>query len=353
MKKFILPIFAVLLYLTTWLLKHFPNQVNTFYSEDFNAPFVKLLSKLTGIFPGSLAEWIILIHLFLLPILLVTFIISIKSGFYKVIFRYLLQYLSLIYILFMFFWGFNYYRSSIGALQNLDETTYSLEKLEALTLYLIDEANTLRSQLKEDENGIFMIPEGKTWILENAHVAYDFLQEDYPIFEGTYGQVKPILFSKVMLYTGITGFYFPFTGEANVNVKTMDLMFPATVLHEMAHQRGFGPEDEANYIAFLASRYHPDMNFRYSGTILALIHSQNALYKINSQMVRENQELYSEGLSRDLKAHREFWQQYDGIIEKTSSKINDTYLKTNHVYDGLQSYGNMVDWVLSYYEQLK
>ena len=36
---------------------------------------------------------------------------------------------------------------------------------------------------------------------------------------------------------GFTGVYFPFTGEANVNVDAPACLVPATIAHEMSHQR--------------------------------------------------------------------------------------------------------------------
>jgi hypothetical protein len=53
---------------------------------------------------------------------------------------------------------------------------------------------------------------------------------------------KPIFFSKVMSRYNYTGFYFPFTGEANVNTDIASCMIPATAAHEMAHQRGIASE---------------------------------------------------------------------------------------------------------------
>lgn len=35
-----------------------------------------------------------------------------------------------------------------------------------------------------------------------------------------------------------TGFFFPYTAEANVNVDSPLCMLPSTIAHELAHQRG-------------------------------------------------------------------------------------------------------------------
>ena len=57
---------------------------------------------------------------------------------------------------------------------------------------------------------------------------------------GNYSKAKIILNSKLLSYTNITGIYSPFTGEANINTNQPSTSIPFTILHEMAHQRGYG-----------------------------------------------------------------------------------------------------------------
>jgi hypothetical protein len=139
----------------------------------------------------------------------------------------------------------------------------------------------------------------------------------------------------------------PYTGEANVNTNITDFMLPATAAHEMAHQRGFAREDEANYIAYLTCTLNPDVDFQYSGTMLALIYSANALAGADASSYKELYKTYSEGIRRDLKYDYEFWQKYKGKTQEISNNINNTYLRTNGQKDGVQSYGRMVDLLLA------
>ena len=137
-----------------------------------------------------------------------------------------------------------------------------------------------------------------------------------------------------MLYTNITGMYFPFTAEANVNTQIPMLLLPATTLHEMAHQRGIAPEDEANFTAYFVGIHHPDYDFQYSSTVLALIHTMNALSKEDYEMAKQVQALYSENLRRDLEYYSRFWDKYEGRTSEVAEKVNDTYLKSNRQVDG-------------------
>ena len=117
-------------------------------------------------------------------------------------------------------------------------------------------------------------------------------------------------------------------------------------------------EDEANYIAYRACMASDSLDLQYSGVMLALIHTGNALYgKDAEKYYAVYREHYSEAVSRDLIANNEYWDQFEKpIVGETSvadiaEKVNDTYLKINDQSDGTQSYGRVVDLLLAEYKQ--
>jgi len=93
-------------------------------------------------------------------------------------------------------------------------------------------------------------------------------------------KAKGVILSEVMSYLGIGGVYFPFTGEANVNISMPILQF-LSPLARNGHQIGFAREDEANFIAYIACKNHPSPDFQYSGILSALINATNTLYRYN------------------------------------------------------------------------
>src|SRR5207248_11260701 len=105
---------------------------------------------------------------------------------------------------------------------------------------------------------------------------YAALDEAYraePLLEGAAAPAvppKPVYFSGLMSRLGISGVYSPFTGEPNYNALQPDFDLPFAVAHEMAHQRGFAREDEANFIAFLVCTKASNAYVRYSGYLGAL-----------------------------------------------------------------------------------
>jgi len=111
--------------------------------------------------------------------------------------------------------------------------------------------------------------------------------------------------------------------------------------------RGYAKEDEANYIAYVACINHPDIYFKYSGTLNALTYSFNALKENDSQKYNELLLTCSSSVLKDLNYKESFWQGYSGTIEKIGDTINDTYLKSQNQESGTKSYGEMVDLLLA------
>lgn len=344
----ILPIIAILIFFLGRLLKGQGWLLERFYSQGVNKWVIQLISRITGIFPISLGEVIYVGHLLAIPVVAVLLLYkAFKGGLSKFLYN-ILQYICVVYIVFMLVWGMNYSRISIAEITGLELQTYTEQQLYQLNVALIDKGNELREYILQDDAGIMQISGGYKTVFSRADAGFSAAGESIVALAGSYGRPKAVLLSRPMLYTGITGMYFPFTAEANVNVATPDLLLPATVLHEMAHQRGFASEDEANYIAYLTASLHPDTDFQYSGTMLALIHSMNALDKQNPQMAAALREGYSDGLRRDLLAYSEFWREYEGKVNETANRMNDAYLKSNGQSEGTKSYGRMVDLLLAH-----
>jgi len=323
-----------------------------FFASGLNKWTIELMSLVTGFFKYSIAEFVFYGHVLAAPIVAILLIIKLfKGGLLKSLLR-ILQYVSVLYVAFMLLWGFNYNRVSISEIMGFEVKTYSTQELAELAESLIASANTLRVYQLEDSEGVMVSAGSYKEIFARAHEGYDAIGKSVKALSGPYGRPKPIFASELMLYTGITGVYFPYTAEANVNVAVPDLLLPATTLHEMAHQRGIAPEDEANFVAYVTALEHPDKDFNYSGTVLALIHTMNALYAQDSELAMTLRKSYSEGLNRDMAYYSKFWKAYEGQTNEVADQVNDTYLKASGEADGVKSYGRMVDLLLGHYYKL-
>ena len=65
-----------------------------------------------------------------------------------------------------------------------------------------------------------------------------------------------------------TGFYFPFTGESNVNMDSPAMLLASTCAHELAHQRGIASEQQCNFLAVLACTRCDNANYNYDHYLL-------------------------------------------------------------------------------------
>lgn len=341
----------------TFIAPGLPGLVERGYSRTIYRWVSVPISRLTGIFPFSVAEFsLVLAGLFglyqiiKLAVVLVRKPRTVPAKILKGLGRAAVAAIWL-YVSFYMLWGLNYSRLSFAEISGLSVTPSSTEELAALARTLTERANVLRLEVAEDEGGVMTLAGGIRQMLARADAGYREGALVYPLLGGSYGRPKAVLLSHYWSYTGISGMYFPFTGEANVNTDMPHLMLPATAAHEMAHQRGFAREDEANYLAYFTCSLHPDADFQYSGTVLALIHVMNALYGADTQAYKQVHSLYSPGLVRDLKNWRDYWQGFAGPVEKMSSSVNDSFLRANGQEDGLASYGRMIDLLLAQYRR--
>jgi len=355
-----------------YLLLLFPLSFVLIYVAKLNSDFAEhvfalriykwlsqIISMVTGIFPFSLAEILIILLPITFLFLFLRFIVKLirekenrATRLWKGILN-VLCILSVTLFLFVILGGINYYRYPFRHYSNLKVRDSSIHELYDLTLSLAMEANQLREMTNGvDENGAFRLTLSVNELAEHAADAMAKLSEEYPVLGGNYGAPKPVLSSSLMSYTEITGIFIPFTMEANVNVDIPDYSIPSTMLHELAHLRGFMREDEANFISYLAGMKSEHPEIRYSSTMLALIISGNALYKEDTDLYFEIRDQYSEKVLIDIRENSRYWQQYeDTVISTVSNKINDTYLKANAQSDGVKSYGRMVDLLLAKYRK--
>jgi hypothetical protein len=337
---------------------------SSYFAEQIYAKHIykwisQLVSAITGIFPFSLAEIMVVATPVIVLTALVRFTVRMlleKENRKQRALKALLNVLcvgSILLFSFTIMAGINYYRYPFTQYSNLDIQESTVEELYALTQSLADTANELREQVPlTDEEGVFELSMSQYELAKEASKAYESLAQDYPILGGYYGPPKPVLLSRLMSQTEITGIFWPFTMEANVNVDIPDYSIPDTMLHELAHLRGFMREDEANYLAYLAGMKSDNVELKYSSTMQALITAGNALYKQSPELYYQIADNYSEGVKKDLRANTEYWQQFDDTVVSTvSNKINDTYLKANDQSDGVKSYGRMLDLLLAQYRK--
>ncbi|MCP4871389.1 MAG: DUF3810 domain-containing protein [Proteobacteria bacterium] len=156
------------------------------------------------------------------------------------------------------------------------------------------------------------------------------------------GPTKPLLSSPIYSKLLIAGIYFPYTGEANINMQGPVWQQPLTRAHEMAHQRFFYDESDANFAGFLACVAADDPLVRYGGWLFAQRQVLKQLQRQDPELALELVRRRHPGVQRDVTFAVTFWRSHVGKASGVSQKVNDAYLKANGISDGVQAYGRSV-----------
>lgn len=336
---------------------------NASFAEWYATNLYKWLSLgvnfVTSLLPFSVAEILILLFALWVCIYIVKFVIKLirgRSPRGRTVVRFFVNPVLLAGVLLFVFVmnaGINYYRQPFAEAAGLNVTKYSEQELADLCYYLASQANELRSGLKEDKDGVMKLSGTLEQTAQKAKDAYDKMQDKYPTLTKGYGKTKQLYLSHYLSYTKTTGFFFPFTMEANINGDVSGYTIPSTMCHELSHLRGYMREDEANFISYLVCIQSGDRELQYSGVMLAFVHAGNALSAQNRAAYTEVFRTLNEEVQRDIRSNNAYWAQFEGPVAQAASTINDTYLKVNSQKEGIKSYGRMTDLLLAYYQDTK
>jgi hypothetical protein len=164
-------------------------------------------------------------------------------------------------------------------------------------------------------------------------------------------RTKRLVSSPLLHRMGLSGFYCPFTGEANVNAGVPAAYRAHTIAHEKAHQRGINPENEANFLGFVAGAAAPNPVARYSAFLFAQRQLLRTMIRAGEESKEEARALVERrlpGVQRDVNDLNEYWSRYQGRTRRLAHRMNDAYLKSNRVEDGVLAYGRSVELIVAW-----
>lgn len=321
-------------------------------SDRVIRPVHMALSTATAVLPFSLAELLLALAVFgMLSYLVYQLIRLIASGerlrrAYRTLIT-LVSFSLAVYAGFCVLWGTYYYGDDFIARSGLSAEKVSVEQLKAVTEYFADLANDYAEAVPRDETGAYTAD--RNALLAKSPEVFRGLEQSYPCLAGPDIPAKGIVCSRVMSYVDFTGFFFPFTAEANVNTDYPPGLFASTVAHELSHQRGVAKEQEANFTAVLACLDYGDAEYCYSAALLAYTHLGNALYSADRAAWEKVYSMLSEPVLRDFAAAREYWKQFETPVQSVSNTVYESFLYSYDQTLGLKSYGACVDLLVNYY----
>lgn len=357
-KRLYLILLIPLGFLLTALTARFPWATDRIYSRGIYQGVARVIGGFFSLIPFSVAELLILVLLAVIPISLIVLVVRLirdKEGRRKRLLNLVANLFctaGCLYFVFVLVCGINYTRPGFAELNGLEIRPSSVEELSALCTSLVEQCNAAEAATASNEAGVSTLSfENHRALTDACQAAYSKAGEEYDTLSRFVPRAKAVISSRAMSYLDITGVYFPFTFECNVNVDHPEHNVPATILHEMAHFKGFMREEDANFIAYLVSGYSDDPELTYSGTLLATVYATNALFTADPEEYSRVASSLSDGVRTDLAAAREYWQQFATPVAKVSNSVNNTYLRANRQQEGVKSYGRMVDLLLAEYRQ--
>ncbi len=328
------------------LLGFFPDFVEKYYSNGIYPLLSKALRFTFGWLPFSFGDLMYAILIILLVRFLYLKLIK-RTTPWKEVLLEIGAGLSIIYALFHFCWGFNYYRKPLNEILKLDGE-YTQEELVKVSRALITKANNLHKQLQPIDSASVAYSYDKAEIFEKTIPAYKQLSTIFPELKYEPRSIKTSLFSLILTYMGFSGYLNPITNEAQVNGLILNYKSPTTSCHEEAHQLGFAAENEANFVAALATMNTNDIYFNYSGVTFSLRYCLRELYAIDEQLGVCHAEMLRPGVFKNFEEVIAFWRSYRNPLEPGFKTTYDTFLKANNQRKGIHSYRYVVNLLVNY-----
>jgi hypothetical protein len=330
----------------------FPGAVEKYYSTGVYPVIARLLRILFGWIPFSIGDiFYIVIGVYLLYKLFSLFKKIFKKQFDTNYFfsciSWILSSLLIIYIVFNVLWGLNYNRRGVAYQMQLKIQPYSTEELSGVLQIIVNRLNSFDSvsRLTRDE-------------LKNKHLLFSLSEESYrnlnkqnSIFAYPSASVKPSIFSYLGDYLGFTGYYNPFSGEAQVNTTVPIYVQPFTTCHEIGHQIGYAKENEANIAGYLSAKSSDNIAFKYSVYFDLYYYAARELYVRDSNLLKPFKAQLRPSVRKDFHDLNAFYQQYQNPFEPYIRKLYGNYLKANEQPQGLMSYNDVIAWLVAYYKK--
>lgn len=296
--------------------------------------------RLTSLFPFSVSEMLLLA----LPVVLVIDIVVNRHRLIRVL-KHLFVLASVLVFLYTANCGVNYYSPGFVSQSPYsaayEDAQFSEDQLVGFCEYIVGKLN---------DNNFEVDSSDSAKLADSAVASMEKLGAEYDQLSGFYSKPKQLkVISRLFSKMGVSGIYSPFTIEANTNGEMPDMEKPFTSCHELSHLRGYMNEGEANFIGWLACIGSDDTSFNRSGWLIAWTYAGNELYRINPDKYKELWAKVPESAKNELRENNEFWSTHETKASEVQDKVNDAYLKSNGVEEGVASYGQLTTLMMLWY----
>lgn len=340
---FILPLLIIIL-IRAWASN--PLWVEEYYSNGIYPAISRILRFLLGWLPFSAGDLLYIITTILAIVFLIKTFRQYKFSWkaFGLILKNSIRAAMWVYIIFNLFWGLNYYRTGFRSQLQISPDSYSTEDLKKFTGNLIPEINDIRIHITDAERKDSLYKQ----VFANAVNCYEKAGKQYPFLTYSGKSIKPSMFNMMGNYLGFLGYYNPFTGEAQMNTKAPSFVLPFTACHEIGHQLGYGSESEASFAAYLVSHSSGNNMLKYSACFELLLFANRELYLADSGFARQNFKQLDTLVKADIRAYRNYLEEYNNPIEPFITGMYSSYLKANNQPLGMESYDEVLAWAIAF-----
>jgi len=343
---------ALLLLIVLKIFSLDPERVEVFYSSQFYRFFSKILRFLFGWIPFSVGDiFYFVAACWLLWKLIKNGILLFRKKLKgKVFLKKLTQFLLgliFVYLVFNIFWGLNYNRRGIAAQLSLPETTFDTTDVLVLQHLLLQKLNASKQTLL---NTSAYYPSTKE-LFKRAIETYHESEKVYPFLEYPIPSLKSSFYSSAGNYLGFTGYYNPFSGEAQVNTKVPKFLQPYIATHEIGHQIGYAKENEASFAGYLAAVNSGDTLFHYSAYLDLFIYANREVFYFDSAGAKLTLDSLIPQVKNDIEEWKNFSLAHRSFIEPAITWMYGNFLKMNEQPKGMRSYNEVIFMLLKYYKK--
>jgi hypothetical protein len=335
------------------VISFFPGIVERYYTYGIYPVVSKVQRLLFGWLPFSIGD---LFYAFIVLVILVKgfqlgkaiFKKRISHQFLLAALRQFVFILLFVYVFFYALWGLNYNRLGISSQLQMQVGAYTFQDLDTLTSLLQQRLNGYAIQVDSVRRATL---HKKKTLFNKSFVAYNEISKQYPFLRYSHLSIKPSLYTNLGQYFGFTGYYNPFSGEAQVRTNVPVFLQPYITTHEIAHQLGYAKENEANFVAFLVCRSYNDPDFRYSLYYDLYNYAVGELFRYNVQLGKQYQQKLDTQVKKDAVEVWKFYSRTRNFVEPFISRMYDQYLRLNNQPKGKRTYNEVVAWLIAYYKK--
>ncbi len=344
--KLIVP-FVVAIFI--YALSFFPAFIETYYSTQFYlfvANCQRVLFGFVAVSIGDILYGCLIGYIVFWFVMFIKCLVKKQITWQKVAFASLqsIKFLLWAYIFFNVLWGLNYSRLGIANQLQLPNAQYSTEELHDLSCDILEKLNGSRLALGDSN---YQYPDNKI-IYYQAFDAYQNTKNTFQFLNYQHYSVKPSLLSTLVSYAGYSGYYNPFSGEAQLNTDLPKFITPFVACHEMAHQLGYASESEASFVGYLTATHSDNPLFIYSAYFDIFMSANGELFAKDFYSAYLNLKQLNSIVKKDRRTYKDYITGKQNNMQPVVSKLYDQYLKANQQKSGIKSYNEVIGWLIAY-----